>query len=734
MDTSVAQYAAGAVANLATGEFQGSIVADGGVGALLQLARSSSLDVQTQAIRGLRNLFGEQGEQHGNNGTKVKMTSRIQRFGGGGETLGETVGQGLDGGAGGDGNESKYSAATTTATGQDEAELAYDFRKTWSGTRLSFGGRTVAERYSARLRSVQSGPDALACEEKRMSRDMRKAFFAETFTDLKMVVETCTDAGAAAVAARVPAEGKCGSDARNNKNNDDKAVKIAEIRAHWAVLAACCEHFTELAVSAAQGDAASTAAGEGRSGSVSLRQGSRGQRDSNIGSDQAGGASFPEEVVLRADKVLPPRNGPRAEEDEAEDDDDALLQQTLVDAKAWQAFVEFAYTGEIRSPFERVLEFYSDRKKRRRGESTKEEIRATVKLCLQMAPALRRMSTRFGMRGMHVYLERCTRVAQKFIRRRASSSSSSSSLRDVSVSSEASSGSRKTAGGGKEIDEDGSSSSSSSSLGRLLKYTWGKSSADVIFCTGDGSCMPAHRVVVCARSSYFRAMLSEEGSFAESHMDTVPVQVDSGGVFSHVLNYIYTGKASTLEPDTSFDVLNAAHMYGLAGLQALCEDHIARHYLEAENVCEILNATSELPECRLRLNSIAFLLTHVVEVVAAAARTSRNEYGRGSSGKEADDSLAEVLRDTEQCWTDEEKEARVRGAIESLPIADPALLEMIIERAVAWGVVQELVASRGEIGGRGEEASGGGGASEEDEGPKFIDLSDPRFAEVGTRK
>ena len=332
-----------------------------------------------------------------------------------------------------------------------------------------------------------------------------------------------------------------------------------------------------------------------------------------------------------------------------EEENESLL-KTVNQKETWQAFVEFAYTREIHVPFGRVMEFYSDRKKRRRGESTREEIRATAKKCLEMAPALRRMSARLGMRGMNIYLDRSTRAARKFIKRRVLPPSSSDK-KSVPPLDTSGTSPENAVGAGKGKHEDASPYSSSSSLGQLLKYDWGQSSADVIFCTGDGSCMPAHRVMVCARSSYFRAMLSEEGSFAESHMDTVPVQVESGDVFSHVLHYIYTGQASTLEPGTSFDVLNAAHMYGLAGLQALCEDHIAQEYMETDNVCDILNATSELPECRLRLNSIAFLLTHVVEVVAAS-QMSRNDTG--GSGKESDDSsLAEILRDPEKRWTEE---------------------------------------------------------------------------------
>ena len=697
VDTSVTQYAAGAVANLATGDCQGSVVASGAVEALLRLARSPSLEVQKQAIRGLRNLFGERAEKNDNNGTKVKMISRMSRVLNESQALQERV-YDYDG-------EGKHSDSMTS---ERTTEQVYDFRDTWSGTRLSFGGRTMAERYSARMRSVQAGPDELACEKKRMSFDLRNVLHTENFSDLKLVVETCADGS-----TQGSAEGKCSIDDGSRGDVATETVLILEIQAHWAVLAAKCDYFAKLVIAANKGSAPERPRKEGH-GHVSLREKFRGQMDI----DSAAHVKFttsPKKVVLRADQILnSPCQGKNGD-------------NMFSDGEPWQALVEFIYAGEIHSPYELVIGYYSDRKKRRRKEATKEDIRSTAKKCIQMAPILRRMSAYFGIADMLPYLEKCLRIAQAFTRKRGSRPSTT--LSHISTSS-SETGVPDKLTDVKECRDQGAYSretpASSSSLWQLLECDWGKSTADVTFCTRDGFSIAAHRVIVCARSSYFRAMLSEEGSFAESHMSTVPVQVDSGEVFCQVLNYIYTGKASTLEPSTSFDVLNAAHMYGLAGLQALCEDHIARSYLDAENVCDILNATSELPECRLRLSGIAFLLNNVVDVAAAVSTT------RG--GKQAEESLADILMNTQQRWTEEEKEEQLRRIIEELPISDKALLEMIIERAVAWNVVQDLVEKYSKPMQQQveEEAKRNlDNSSADDKGPKYIDLNDPRFRSNG---
>jgi len=222
---------------------------------------------------------------------------------------------------------------------------------------------------------------------------------------------------------------------------------------------------------------------------------------------------------------------------------------------------------------------------------------------------------------------------------------------------------------------------------------------------------------VCARSSYFRAMLAGSSSFAEAHMDQVPVQVESGAVFSQVVRYMYSGDAEALEPGTAFDVLNAAHMYGLGGLQALAEDHIASAYLDAENVVDILNATSGILVSRLRVHAIAFLLTHLGEIARAgdvplrAAVRRMQDAGAGRA----------------------ELEDLVQGAVEMLEIEDARLHELVIERAVAWGVVDDVI-DGGDCGpddaglrGQGDDDNGRatGDGDDDDGGPAFIYIDAP---------
>ena len=62
---------------------------------------------------------------------------------------------------------------------------------------------------------------------------------------------------------------------------------------------------------------------------------------------------------------------------------------------------------------------------------------------------------------------------------------------------------------------------------------------DVTLSVG-GQTFPAHRVLLCAASTYFQAMFT--GDMVEQHKDTVCIHSIEPEVFSKVLDFIYTGE------------------------------------------------------------------------------------------------------------------------------------------------------------------------------------------------
>ncbi|XP_002041898.2 BTB/POZ domain-containing protein 9 [Drosophila sechellia] len=100
--------------------------------------------------------------------------------------------------------------------------------------------------------------------------------------------------------------------------------------------------------------------------------------------------------------------------------------------------------------------------------------------------------------------------------------------------------------------------------------------------------LPAHRVILAARSEYFRALLY--GGMAESTQHQIPLEVPLDA-FKVLLRYIYSGTLllSTLDEDSIIDVLGMANQYGFQDLKMAISNYL-RQYLALDNVCMILDA------------------------------------------------------------------------------------------------------------------------------------------------
>jgi BTB/POZ domain-containing protein 9 len=109
----------------------------------------------------------------------------------------------------------------------------------------------------------------------------------------------------------------------------------------------------------------------------------------------------------------------------------------------------------------------------------------------------------------------------------------------------------------------------------------------------DGQQFPAHKVVLAARSEYFRALLF--GGLRESHLECNTVELkDTPAVgFHHLLKYIYTGKInlSELKEEILLEVLGLANQYGFVELQSAMSEYL-QAILNNQNVCLIFDIAS----------------------------------------------------------------------------------------------------------------------------------------------
>lgn len=160
-----------------------------------------------------------------------------------------------------------------------------------------------------------------------------------------------------------------------------------------------------------------------------------------------------------------------------------------------------------------------------------------------------------------------------------------------------------------EIDHAELLSSQSSALYRSQEFT------DVTF-NVDGSKIFAHRVVLAARSEYFRALLY--GGMRETNPETeIEVKDTTASAFDALLKYVYSGKIflSDYKEETILELLSLAHKYGFLALESALQGHL-KSVLSIRNVCVVFDAAVLYQMNDLCSTCLGFLDRNAVEVLS----------------------------------------------------------------------------------------------------------------------
>ncbi|KAM9379487.1 BTB/POZ domain-containing protein 8 [Phaethornis superciliosus] len=159
-----------------------------------------------------------------------------------------------------------------------------------------------------------------------------------------------------------------------------------------------------------------------------------------------------------------------------------------------------------------------------------------------------------------------TAVYQNTVQKKvACSSCSEEEIPEVLIDSE----SNKTTAGNFKLE-------TASVLGEDLMILYKKCCCpDMNICV-EGKDFHAHRAILCARSSYFAAMLS--GSWAESSQEHITLQKISHVEMSVVLHFIYGGILDFPDKVDVGRMLGIADMYGLDGLKEVAVYILKRDY------------------------------------------------------------------------------------------------------------------------------------------------------------
>ncbi|XP_059482268.1 BTB/POZ domain-containing protein 9 [Neocloeon triangulifer] len=105
----------------------------------------------------------------------------------------------------------------------------------------------------------------------------------------------------------------------------------------------------------------------------------------------------------------------------------------------------------------------------------------------------------------------------------------------------------------------------------------------------NGQKFHAHKVILAARSEYFRALLY--GGMKESQQAEIELKYSSSEAFKALLRYIYTGhmSLSAMKEENVLDVLGLAHTYGFVELEESLSDYL-KQILNVRNASLIFDA------------------------------------------------------------------------------------------------------------------------------------------------
>lgn len=160
-----------------------------------------------------------------------------------------------------------------------------------------------------------------------------------------------------------------------------------------------------------------------------------------------------------------------------------------------------------------------------------------------------------------------------------------------------------------EIDHVELLSSQSSALFRSQEFT------DVTF-NVDGSKIFAHRVVLAARSEYFRALLY--GGMRETNPETeIEIKDTTASAFDALLKYIYSGKIflGDYKEEMILELLSLAHKYGFLALESALQGYL-KSILNIRNICVIFDAAVLYQMNDLCATCLNFLDRNALEVLS----------------------------------------------------------------------------------------------------------------------
>jgi len=200
---------------------------------------------------------------------------------------------------------------------------------------------------------------------------------------------------------------------------------------------------------------------------------------------------------------------------------------------------------------------------------------------------------------------------------------------------------------------DGVSGAAAFFFAGLRNYLHSSALSDVTLKIDSGETFPAHRIILCAHSAMFRALL-DASRFAEKDAALVPISDISAPTMRLLLNYLYTGDCAFVKEDLATGVelmqaaarclvdplrdhcerllalrLNVHTVVGLYRAAVTCEANVllgaCQHFLLSQYGAVYTQLSNDHhPDAATTLSTRHGTLLHVFDTANARERTSMN--------------------------------------------------------------------------------------------------------------
>jgi hypothetical protein len=136
--------------------------------------------------------------------------------------------------------------------------------------------------------------------------------------------------------------------------------------------------------------------------------------------------------------------------------------------------------------------------------------------------------------------------------------------------------------------------------------------SDITILTSNDLQIKAHKTILCARSTVFKAMLTS--NLSEATSKTIKIEDFEYDVVNAFIRYLYTDKCSESDLKSHGDYLLAiSHKYEVLGLFSICEEYLQNH-VNITNIVNLLQISELYGAKLLKSKCVQFISDHTHEI------------------------------------------------------------------------------------------------------------------------